>query len=150
MRFVFPAGRGSCNTVRMSVLGIQILSGRVGHLYAFPYFPDFSRKFSSTSLSSLSTFSTVRYTNYVRKRKKPRYLVECEVQSDVLSQPGFSVSSSSVTRPVWSLLSSFPFPLLQRVCSFQACGLVVTSCPESLYSFLYSFVTSKECCILVM
>jgi hypothetical protein len=25
------------------------------------------------------------------------------------------------------LLSSFPFPLLQRVCSFQACGLVVTS-----------------------
>jgi hypothetical protein len=30
----------------------------------------------------------VRYTNYVRKRKKPRYLVECEVQSDLLSQPG--------------------------------------------------------------
>jgi hypothetical protein len=57
MRFVFPAGRGSCNTVRMSVLGIQILSGRVGHLYAFPYFPDFSRKFTSTSSSSLSTFS---------------------------------------------------------------------------------------------
>jgi hypothetical protein len=113
------------NVLSFFFLFVFIVQVRVSQIYLL-LGPNKQRKMEArSSIYFIIKKTLTMATKYCKKKKNL-----CRLQEHS-GYTRFSGSSSSVTRPVWSLLSSFPFPLLQRVCSFQACGLVLTSLRHS-------------------